>query len=56
LPVKKAPLEMVLFPGFDKNRHLSDTEDVPVESTPENVDEYEFQRQIGMLCGKLIVE
>ncbi len=48
--------EMVLFPDFDKNAHLPEGEDVTVEFTPENAGEYEFQCQMGMLRGKLIVE
>jgi plastocyanin domain-containing protein len=48
--------EMVLFPDFDKNVHLPEREDVTVEFTPEDAGEYEFQYQMGMLRGKLIVE
>ncbi len=48
--------EMVLFPDFHKSAKLPEGEEVPVEFTPEKPGEYEFQCQMGMLRGKLIVE
>jgi len=48
--------EMVLFPDFDKSAKLPTNETVAVEFTPQNVGEYDFQCQMGMLHGKLIVE
>jgi len=48
--------EMVLFPDFDRSAKLPPGETVPIEFTPEQPGEYEFQCQMGMLRGKLIVE
>ncbi len=48
--------EMVLFPDFDKSAKLPPGEDVTIEFTPEEPGEYDFQCQMGMLHGKLIVE
>jgi plastocyanin domain-containing protein len=48
--------EMVLFPDFKKSAHLPEGETVAVELMPDKVGEYEFQCQMGMLRGKLIVE
>jgi plastocyanin domain-containing protein len=48
--------EMVLFPDFDRSARLPTGETVPVEFTPEKPGEYDFQCQMGMLHGKLIVE
>ena len=48
--------EMVLFPDFNKSAKLPEGETVSVEFTPEQPGEYEFQCQMGMLRGKLVVE
>ena len=48
--------EMVLFPDFNKSAHLPEGETVPVELMPDKSGEFEFQCQMGMLRGKLIVE
>jgi plastocyanin domain-containing protein len=48
--------EMVLFPAFDKSARLPEGETVPVEFLPTDAGEYDFQCQMGMLRGKLIVE
>ncbi|NOZ05019.1 MAG: cupredoxin domain-containing protein [Chloroflexi bacterium] len=48
--------EMVLFPDFNKSAKLPTGEDVTIEFTPEEPGEYDFQCQMGMLHGKLIVE
>ena len=48
--------EMVLFPDFDRSAKLPTGETIPIEFTPETPGEYDFQCQMGMLHGKLIVE
>jgi plastocyanin domain-containing protein len=48
--------EMVLFPDFDKSAQLPTGETVPIEFTPDRPGEYDFQCQMGMFHGKLIVE
>ena len=48
--------EMVLFPDFNKSAKLPEGETVPVELMPDKAGEFEFQCQMGMLRGKLIVE
>lgn len=48
--------EMVLFPDFNKSAHLPEGETIPVELMPDKTGEFEFQCQMGMLRGKLIVE
>lgn len=48
--------EVVIFPDFNKSASLPEGEIVPVEFLPEKPGEYEFQCQMGMLRGKLIVE
>jgi plastocyanin domain-containing protein len=48
--------EMVLFPDFKKSVKLPEGETVPVEFLPDQAGEFEFQCQMGMLRGKLIVE
>ena len=48
--------EMVLFPDFDKSAKLPTGETVSLEFTPNEPGEYDFQCQMGMLHGKLIVE
>ena len=48
--------EMVLFPDFNKSAKLPEGETVPVEFMPDKAGEFEFQCQMGMLRGKLIVE
>jgi plastocyanin domain-containing protein len=48
--------EMVLFPDFDQSAKLPTGETVAIEFTPEEAGEYDFQCQMGMLHGKLIVE
>ena len=48
--------EMVLFPDFKKSAKLPEGETVPVEFMPDKAGEFEFQCQMGMFRGKLIVE
>ncbi len=48
--------EMVLFPDFNKSANLPTGETVTLEFTPDKPGEYDFQCQMGMLHGKLIVE
>ena len=48
--------EMVLLPAFNKSAALPEGETVAVEFLPDRPGEYEFQCQMGMLRGKLIVE
>ena len=48
--------EMVLLPAFNKSANLPEGETVGVEFLPKDPGEYEFQCQMGMLRGKLIVE
>jgi plastocyanin domain-containing protein len=48
--------EMVLFPDFNKSAKLPEGQTVPVELMPDRTGEFEFQCQMGMLRGKLIVE
>lgn len=48
--------EMVLIPDFKKSAKLPEGETVPVEFIPDKTGEFEFQCQMGMLRGKLIVE
>jgi plastocyanin domain-containing protein len=48
--------EMVLFPDFNKSAKLPEGETVPIEFTPEKPGVYDFQCQMGMFHGKLIVE
>ncbi|HWU36452.1 MAG TPA: cupredoxin domain-containing protein [Candidatus Acidoferrum sp.] len=48
--------EMVLLPAFNKNASLPEGETVAVEFLPKDPGEYEFQCQMGMLRGKVIVE
>ncbi len=48
--------EMVLFPDFDKSAKLPTGETITIEFTPDKPGEYDFQCQMGMLHGKLIVE
>ena len=51
-----ACLELVMFPDFNKSAKLPEGETVAVELLPDKAGEYEFQCQMGMLRGKLIVE
>lgn len=48
--------EMVLFPDFNKSARLPEGETVAIELLPDTAGEFEFQCQMGMLRGKLIVE
>jgi plastocyanin domain-containing protein len=48
--------EMVLLPAFNKSANLPEGETVALEFLPKEAGEYEFQCQMGMLRGKLIVE
>jgi plastocyanin domain-containing protein len=48
--------EMVLFPEFNQSAMLPEGDEVLVEFTPDKPGEYNFQCQMGMLRGKLIVE
>ena len=48
--------EMVLLPDFEQSARLPTGETVAVEFIPQEVGEFEFACQMGMLRGKLIVE
>lgn len=48
--------EMVIFPDFNKSAQLPEGKTVAIELMPDKPGEYEFQCQMGMLRGKLIVE
>ena len=48
--------EIVMFPDFNKSAKLPEGEAVPIELLPDKAGEYEFQCQMGILRGKLIVE
>lgn len=48
--------EMVMLPEFKKSANLPEGETVAVEFMPDKVGEFEFQCQMGMLRGKLVVE
>jgi plastocyanin domain-containing protein len=48
--------EQVLFPDFNQSAQLPEGEQVTLEFTPDKPGEYDFQCQMGMLRGKLIVE
>lgn len=48
--------ETVVLPAFGKSARLPEGEIVPVEFLPEEPGEYDFQCQMGMFRGKLIVE
>ncbi|MFU8770966.1 MAG: cupredoxin domain-containing protein [Anaerolineales bacterium] len=48
--------EMVVLPDFKKSASLPEGETVPVEFMPDIPGEYEFQCQMGMLRGKVVVE
>ncbi len=48
--------EQVLFPDFQQQAELTPFKTVPVEFTPEQPGEYNFQCGMGMLRGKVIVE
>ncbi len=48
--------EMVLLPAFNKSANLPEGETVAVEFLPKDPGEYEFQCQMGMLRGKIVVE
>ena len=48
--------EMVLFPDFNKSANLPEGDTVQIELMPDRTGEFEFQCQMGMLRGKLIVE
>lgn len=48
--------EMVIFSDFSKSAKLPEGKTVAIELMPDKPGEYEFQCQMGMLRGKLIVE
>lgn len=48
--------EKILFPDFKKSATLPQGETVPIELMPDREGEFEFQCEMGMLRGKLIVE
>jgi plastocyanin domain-containing protein len=48
--------EMVILPDFKKSVHLPEGKTIAVEFMPDKVGEFEFQCQMGMLRGKLVVE
>jgi plastocyanin domain-containing protein len=47
--------ETVVLPDFRKSARLPEGETVPVEFMPEAPGEYEFQCQMGMFRGRVIV-
>lgn len=48
--------EMVIFADFNKSAQLPEGKTISIELMPDKPGEYEFQCQMGMLRGKLIVE
>jgi len=48
--------EMVMLPAFNKSANLPEGQTVAMEFLPKEAGEYEFQCQMGMLRGKIIVE
>jgi plastocyanin domain-containing protein len=46
--------ETVVLPDFKKSANLPEGETVPVGFIPDQVGEYEFQCQMGMLRGKVL--
>lgn len=48
--------EKVLLPDFKKSATLPQGETVPLEFMPDRKGEFEFQCEMGMLRGRLIVE
>ena len=48
--------ETVVLPDFRKSAHLPEGETVPVEFMPDAAGEYDFQCQMGMFRGKVIVQ
>jgi plastocyanin domain-containing protein len=48
--------EMVMFPDFNKSAYLPEGDTVAIELLPDNAGEFEFQCQMGMLRGRLVVE
>jgi len=48
--------ETVIFPDFQKSAKLPPGETVPIEFTPDKPGEYQFNCQMGMSRGKLVVE
>jgi len=48
--------DTVMFPDFSKSAQLPEGKTVAVEFVPDNVGEFEFTCQMGMLRGRLIVE
>lgn len=48
--------EKVLIPDFKKSAVLPEGKTVPIEFMPDREGEFEFQCEMGMLRGKLIVE
>ena len=47
--------EMVLIPDFGKSAHLPEGETVSLEFMPQGPGEHEFQCQMGMFRGKVVV-
>ena len=45
-----------MFPDFEKSAHLPSGEVVTLELMPKTPGTYEFQCQMGMFRGKLVVE
>jgi plastocyanin domain-containing protein len=48
--------EMVIFPDFGQSTYLPEGKTVAIELMPDRAGEYNFQCQMGMLRGKLVVE
>lgn len=48
--------DTVMFPDFNKSSNLPKGETISIELKPEQPGEYEFQCQMGMFRGKLVVE
>lgn len=48
--------ETVVFPDFRKSASLPEGRTVPIEFMPDTAGEFDFQCQMGMFRGKLIVQ
>lgn len=48
--------ETVVFPDFRKSASLPEGQTVPIEFMPDTAGEFDFQCQMGMFRGKLIVQ
>ncbi|MEX0599400.1 MAG: cupredoxin domain-containing protein, partial [Rhodothermales bacterium] len=48
--------ETVVFPDFRKSARLPEGRTVPIEFIPDTAGEFDFQCQMGMFRGKLVVQ